>query len=71
MIDKKNVTLFDGSNGNPVMKMLHSISENYEGDERTYIDKVGDETVSSYRLILLAHNSSGFDSWVVLKSLGK
>ena len=51
--------------------MLKYISKNYEGDERTSIDKDGDEIVSSYRLLLVAHNSSGFDSWVVLNSLVK
>ena len=53
------------------MNMFKNISENYEGDERTYIDKDGDEKISSYRLLLVAHNSSGFDSWVVLNSLIK
>ena len=53
------------------MNMLKYISEKYEGDEITYIDKDGDEIVSSYRLLLVAHNSSGFDSWVVLNSLVK
>ena len=53
------------------MSMLKFISENYEGDERTYIDKDGDEIVSSYRLLLVAHSSAGFDSWVVLNSLFK
>ena len=53
------------------MNMLKYISEIYEGDERTYIDKHGDEIVSFYRLLLVAHNSSGFDSWVVLNSLVK
>ena len=71
VIEKENVTVFDSSNGNPVMNMLKYISENYEGDERTYIDKDGDEIVSSYRLLLVAHNSSGFDSWVVSNSLVK
>ena len=66
VIEKQNVTVFDGSNGNPVKNMLKSFSENYKVDERTYIDKDGDEIVSSYRLLLAAHNSSGFDSWVVL-----
>ena len=70
-IEKQNVTVFDASNGNCVMNMLKHISENYNGDERTYIDKDGDEIVSSYRLLLVAHNSSGFDSWVVLNSLVK
>ena len=27
--------------------------------------------VTLYRLLLVAHNSSGFDSWVVLNSLAK
>ena len=71
VIERKNVTVFDASNGNCIMNMLKYISENYDGDERTYIDKDGDEIVSSYRLLLVAHNSSGFDSWVVLNSLIK
>ena len=71
VIEKQNVTVFDASNGNCVMNMPKYISEKYEGDERTYIDKDGNEIVSSYRLLLVAHNSSGFDSWVVLNSLIK
>ena len=51
--------------------MLKNISEVYIGDERTYIDKRGDEIVSSYKLLLVAHNSSGFGSWVVMNSLVK
>ena len=71
IIEEENVTVFDGSNGNPFMNMLKYISENYEGDERTYIDKDGDETVISYRVLMVAHKSSGFDSWVVKNSLVK
>ena len=71
VIERKNVLIFDASNGNCVMNMLKHISENYDGDEKTYIDKDGDVIVSSYRLLLVAHNSSGFDSWVVLNSLIK
>ena len=71
IIERGNVTVFDAYNGNCVMNMLKYISENYEGDERTYIDKDGGEIISSYRLLLVAHNSSGFDSWVVLNSLVK
>ena len=37
----------------------------------TCTDKDGGEIVSSYRLLLVAHNSSGFVSWVVLNSLVK
>ena len=71
VIERENVTMFDTSNGNCVMNMLKYISESYDGDERTYIDKDGDEIVSSYRLLLVAYNSNGFDSWVVLNSLIK
>ena len=71
VMERKNVLIFDASNGNCVMNMLKYISENYDGDERTYIDKDGDEIISSYRLLLVAHNSSGFDNWVVLNSLVK
>ena len=71
IIERENVTVFDPSNGNCVMDMPKYISKNYEGDERTYIEKDGDEINSSYRLLLVAHNSSGFDSWVVLNSLIK
>ena len=68
VIEKENVTVFNGSNGNLVMNLPNYISENYEGDGGKYIDKDGGEIVSSYRLLLVAHNSSGFDNWVVLNS---
>ena len=71
LIERNHVTIFNASNGNCIMNMLKYISEIYEGDEKTYIDKDGDEIVSSYRLLLVAHNSSGFDNWVVLNSLVK
>ena len=63
--------VFDKSFGNPVMDILEIFSQNYEGDERTYIDNEGDEIVSSCRNLLLAQNLSGFDGWVVLTSLDK
>ena len=69
--EKGNVIAFDTSNGNCVMDMLKFISQNHEGDERTYVDKDGDEIVSSYGLLLVAQNSSGFNSWVVLIFLVK
>ena len=52
IIERENVSVFDASNGNCVMNMLNYISENYDGDERTYIDRDGDEIVSSYRLFI-------------------
>ena len=58
VIEKLHVTVFDGSNGNPVKNMLKKNSEKFDGDEITYIDKEGDEIVSSYRFLLVAHNAS-------------
>ena len=71
VIEKENVTIFDESNGNPVMNMPKFISEKYDEYERTYINKDGNEIVSSFRLFLLVHISSGFDARVVLNSLVK
>ena len=71
IIERKKVNVFDASNGNCIMNVLKYISKNNDGDERTYIDKDGDEIISSYRILLVAHNSSGFDSWVVLNFLIK
>ena len=69
--ERENVTIFAGPKGNPVMNMLKYISESYELDESFYIDKDGDEIVGSHTLLLVAHNSSAFGSWVVLNSLVK
>ena len=62
---------FNESCGNPVIQMLENISENYEGDESTYIDQEGDGRVSSHTILFLAHNASELISWVLLKSLDK
>ena len=53
------------------LNILKYISEKYDGVERTYFAKNGDEIVSWYRLLLHANNASGFDSWVVLNSFIK
>ena len=69
IIERKHVNVYGVSNGNCIMNRLKYISENYDGDEKIYIDKNGNEIINSYKLLLVAHNSSGFDSWVVLNSL--
>ena len=66
--EKENVTLFDGSIRKPVMNMPKYITEKNEGDEKTYIDKDGDEIISSYKHSLVVHFASGFDSWVLQNS---
>ena len=50
LTEKDIVIVFDGYNGNTVMHMLKYSSENCEEYQRTYIDKDGDEIVSSYEL---------------------
>ena len=60
--ERENVNVFDKSCEDLVMNMLKFFSENYDGDKRTYIDKDGDEIVSSYRVLSVAHNASSFDS---------
>ena len=62
---------FNKTSGNAVMNVPKCISEKYNGEEGTYIDKDWDKTVSSYESLLLADNSGGFESWVVLISLDK
>ena len=69
--EKEIVIVFDRPCANFVMNMRKYISENYGGVERIYIDKNGDEIVSSFRLLIIAHTDSGFDSGVVLNSLVK
>ena len=41
--ERKDAIVFNRSCGNLVMNMLKCISEIYEEDERTYIDREGDE----------------------------
>ena len=39
MIERKNVTVFDASNGNFIMNMVKYISKNYDGDEKLILIK--------------------------------
>ena len=48
--ERENVTVFDWSYRNPVMNRLIYVPENYDGAERSYIDKDGDDIVRWYRL---------------------
>ena len=52
------------------MKFLKYNSENYEGDERPFLNKDVDNVVSSYRIFILVSNSSGFDSWGIFDFIG-
>ena len=67
-VKTKTVIIFKKTNGNAIINLIKFFSENYEGDERFYVDKEGDEVLSSYRKILLAQNKSWFQSLVELNS---
>ena len=69
--EKDNFFVFEKPFKNPAMNRPKHFSQNYEGDERTFIDEDGDEVVSSYWFSLLARNSSCIDSWVVMNCLAK
>ena len=71
MTETGMVIVFEGCIGKTVMTMPKYVSENYEGEERTCIDRDGIEITSSYGVLLVAHIASGFDVWVILNSLVK
>ena len=50
------------------MNMPKYNSANWDRDKKKYIDKDGDEIVSSCRFLLVAHTAIGFDRWVVVNS---
>ena len=66
---ERKLIVFDKSKENPVINIIEYFLVNYERDENTNIDRNGDDRITSYRLLILAHNASGFDIWVILNSL--
>ena len=51
--------------------MIEYINKNYLGDKVIQKDKSGANIVKSYKITLIAHNSSGFDSYIILNNLLK
>ena len=51
--------------------MIEYINKNYTGDKIIHKNKSGANIVKSYKITLLAHNASGFDSYIVLNNLLK
>ena len=49
--------------------MIEIINKNYLGDKIIHKNKSGDKVVNSYKVTLVAHNSSGFDSYIILNNL--
>ena len=69
--ERKNVIKFKAYDGNPVVQMVEYINKNYTGDKIIHRNKSGVNIVKSYRTTLVAHNSSGFDSYIILNNLLK
>ena len=65
----ENVFVSDKSGGNHITNMPENISKNSKGDEKSYLDKEGDEIVTSCKILFLSHNDIDFDSWLVLNLL--
>ena len=69
--ERQHKVKFNGKNYIPVMQMIKYLKQNYKGEKIIHEDKSGARTVQ-FRLLknhLSAHNSSGFDSFIVLNNL--
>ena len=69
--ERNNVIKFKAYNGNPVTQMIEYINKNYTGDKIIHRNKSGANIVKSNKITLVAHNSSGFDSYIILNNLLK
>ena len=69
--EREKVIKFKAYNGNPVVQMIEYINKNYTGDKIIHRNKSGANIVKSYRITLVAHNSSAFDSYIILNNLLK
>ena len=68
-IERSEVHIFDRQNGNPVLKMIEYVMNNYKGETKNVIIKHGNRILSSYKYKMVGHNASGFDNFIVLNSL--
>ena len=55
-------------NNNPVLEMIDFFVHNYRGNPEKH-NKYGNRILSSYKYQMVGHNVSGFDNYIVLKSL--
>ena len=67
-IERSKVHIFDRENGNPVLKMIDYVINNYKGKPKYLINKYGKQVLSSYKYQLFSHNASGFDIYIVINS---
>ena len=67
--ERSKVHVFDRENGNPVLKMIDFVENNYKGKRKYVVDKYGKQVLSSYKYQMVGHNAPGFDNCIVLNSL--
>ena len=67
-IDKclNDITIFKGEN---CISTMFDYLKLFKGEPRYNIDKNGKKVLCEYELKLIAHNGSGFDSWIILNNL--
>ena len=68
-IERSKVHKFDRENGNPVLKMIDYVINDYKGKPKYAINKRGNRKLSSYKYQMVGHNPSGYDNYIVLNSL--
>ena len=68
-IERSKVQVFDRENGDPVLKMIDYVINNYKGKPKYVVKKYGKQVLSSYKYQLVGHNASGFDNFIALNSL--
>ena len=64
--ESNRVNKLKAKNGNPIMQGL---KKNFTVDNIIHKNKSGTNIVKPYKIILIAHNSSGFGSYIVMDSL--
>ena len=68
-IERSEVRVFDRENGNPVLKRIENITNNFQGKPNYVIRKHVARILSSSKYQIFGHNASRFDNYIVLNSL--
>ena len=68
-IERSKIQIFDRENGNPVLKSIYYVINNYKRKPKYVIKRNAARILSSYKYQMVGHNASGFDNYIVLNSL--
>ena len=68
-IERSKNHVFDREIGNPVLKMIDYIKNNYKGQPKIITNKYGKRILSSHEYQMVGHNASRFDNYIVSNSL--